>query len=116
MEREVDHLNTDIVNIVLTKEEYRNLLNLKKGRNLPDECIRQLRQFGFVDINVTKWEAGRAKEFHYTISQNGLRFIQHMKNVRSDQRWTRWLAVIAIIVSVASLAVSVLSAASQFSS
>lgn len=107
-------MKTDIVNIVLTKSEYRELLRLKRGRNITHDSVDQLRKLGFVDTEATKWEKGVAKEFKYSISSEGLRYIQHIKNVRSEQRWTRWLAIIAIFVSLASLAVSVASLLLQF--
>lgn len=107
-------MKTDIVNIVLTKKEYRNLLRLKRGRTIEQVSFDQLRKLGFVDTEVTKWENGVAKEFKYRISPDGLRYIQHMRNVRSEQRWTRWLAIIAIAISLASLVVSALALMLQF--
>ena len=96
-------MKTDLPSVVLTKEERRYLKQLKRKQKISDEAIRKICVFGFVEEVNPVFQSGRMIQCDYVISDDGLRYLQHVKDVSADRRWTRCLSVAAILISLAAL-------------
>lgn len=96
-------MEKELSKIILTKQEMNDLKLLKRKKKISDDSIRKLSAFSFVDRKPMGWNQGRSTGFDYSISADGLRYLEYRKDIRSERRWTRIFSIIAIVISLAAL-------------
>lgn len=96
-------MSVDIASIVLTKSEEKFLRSLKSGKETVAVPPKRLISYGLVVPWSYEMERNRPVNVRYAISDDGRAYLKHLRDKRSDHRWTRWIAILSLAISVLAL-------------